>query len=87
MQKLLEQIDQLIICFEEENKAREDIESMNKLIIHYAELGDHKFVEMLRYRIELRKVDLNDWQTESATIIKEMRLTDLGQIVLKELQL
>ena len=87
MQKLLEQIDQLIICFEEENKAKEDIESMNKLIIHYAELGDHKFVEMLRYRLELRQVDLNDWQTESATIIKEMRLTDLGQIVLKELQL
>lgn len=87
MQKLLEQIDQLIICFEEENKAREDIESMNKLIIHYAEMGDHKFVEMLRYRLELRKVDLNDWQTESATIIKEMRLTDLGQLVLKELQL
>ena len=87
MQKLLEQIDQLIICFEEENKAREDIESMNKLIIHYTEMGDYKFVEMLRYRLELRQVDLNDWQTESATIIKEMRLTDLGQIILKELQL
>ena len=87
MQKLLEQIDQLIICFEEENKAKEDIESMNKLIIHYAELGDYKFVEMLRYRLELRQVDLNDWQTESATIIKEMKLTDLGQLVLKKLQL
>lgn len=87
MQKLLEQIDQLIICFEEENKAKEDIESMNKLIMHYAEMGDHKFVGMLQYRLELRKVDLNDWQTESATIIKEMRLTDLGQLVLKELQL
>ena len=87
MQKLLEQIDQLIICFEEENKAKEDIESMNKLIMHYAEMGDHEFVGMLRYRLELRQVDLNDWQTESATIIKEMRLTDLGQIVLKELQL
>lgn len=60
MQKLLEQIDQLIICFEEENKAKEDIESMNKLIMHYAEMGDHKFVEMLRYRLELRQVDLND---------------------------
>lgn len=87
MQKLLEQIDQLIICFEEENKAKEDIESMNKLIMHYAEMGDHKFVGMLQYRLELRKVDLNDWQTESANIIKEMRLTDLGQLVLKELQL
>lgn len=87
MQKLLEQIDQLIICFEEENKAKEDIESMNRLIIHYAELGDYEFVGSLRYRLELRKVDLNDWQTESASIIKEMRLTDLGQLVLKELQL
>ena len=87
MQKLLEQIDQLIICFEEENKAREDIESMNKLIVHYIEQGDHKFVEMLRYRLELRKVDLDTWQTVGATLINEMRLTDLGKIVLKELQL
>ena len=87
MRKLLGQIDRLIICFEEENKAREDIESINKLIIHYAELGDHKFVEMLRHRLELRKVDLDTWQTVGATLINEMRLTDLGKIVLKELQL
>lgn len=60
---------------------------MNRLMIHYAEQGDSKFVEMLRYRLEIRKVDLDTWQTVGASIIKEMRLTDLGQIVLKELQL
>lgn len=87
MQKLLEQIDRLIICFEEENKAIEDIRNMERLIINYKEQEDHEFVELLEMKLRRRRIDLDIWQTIKDSIINEMKITDLGQIVLKELQL
>ena len=87
MRKLLGQIDRLIICFEEENKAIEDIRNMERLIINYKEQEDYEFVELLEMKLRRRRVDLDIWQTIKDSIINEMKITDLGQIVLKELQL
>ena len=87
MRKLLGQIDRLIICFEEENKAIEDIRNMERLIINYKEQEDHEFVELLEMKLRRRRIDLDIWQTIKDSIINEMKITDLGQIVLKELQL
>lgn len=87
MRKLLGQIDRLIICFEEENKAIEDIRNMERLIINYKEQEDDEFVELLEMKLRRRRIDLDIWQTIKDSIINEMKITDLGQIVLKELQL
>lgn len=87
MKKLLGQIDRLIICFEEENKAIEDIRNMERLIINYKEQEDDEFVELLEMKLRRRRIDLDIWQTIKDSIINEMKITDLGQIVLKELQL